>query len=194
MTQRSALNFCCECGGPLLVRQVPGDPLARRQCSVCRRVHYVNPKVVVGCIPECEDGRVLMCQRRIKPRQGLWTFPSGFLECGETSAQCAAREAHEETGGFVRVDDMLCVIDVPQINEVHLIYRAALLSRHIGPTAESSQVALFSESEIPWEQLAFSTIARGLRLLYADRAMRRRDFHLIDLTEHAHASEFEEIA
>jgi len=78
------MNFCSHCGGGSLEWRVPaGDTLPRHVCGACGTIHYQNPKIVVGCLPEWE-GRVLLCKRAIEPRYGLWTLPAGFLENGET--------------------------------------------------------------------------------------------------------------
>ena len=90
------MKYCSECGAQLEHRIPPGDHLPRGVCSDCETVHYRNPKVIVGCVPEFE-GRVLMCRRNIEPRLGKWTFPAGFMEMGETSAEGAARETFEES-------------------------------------------------------------------------------------------------
>ncbi|ANM29428.1 hypothetical protein ABI59_07260 [Acidobacteria bacterium Mor1] len=45
------------------------------------------------------DGAVLVARRRSDAHQGgLWEFPGGKLETGETAAEAAARELSEETG------------------------------------------------------------------------------------------------
>ncbi len=73
----------------------------RYVCAACGTIHYQNPKVVVGCLPEWDD-RVLLCRRAIEPRHGLWTLPAGFLENAETIAAGAARETLEEANARVR--------------------------------------------------------------------------------------------
>ena len=74
----------------------PGDHLPRHVCPACAAVHYENPRIVVGCVPEADDGRILICLRAIEPRRGWWTMPAGFMENGETLRAGAARECQEE--------------------------------------------------------------------------------------------------
>ena len=57
-------------------------------------IHYQNPKMVIGSIPEWED-KILLCRRAIEPRYGLWTLPGGFMENGETTTEAAIRETLE---------------------------------------------------------------------------------------------------
>ena len=148
-----------------------GDTLPRDVCAHCGTIHYQNPKIVVGCLPQWE-GRILLCRRAIEPRYGLWTLPAGFLENAETLENGALRETLEEAQARVSVGDLYTVISLPQINQVYMMFRSRLLDRDFGPGTESLEVRLFDESEIPWEELAFRTIARTLRNYFLDR---RRD-------------------
>ena len=176
-----AVRFCFRCGCEISVDVPQGDTLRRPICQRCGNVHYINPTVVVGCIAQAADGRVLMCRRRISPRRGYWTFPAGFLECGESAEEGARREAFEEAQAQVRIDGLLCVIDVPQISEVHLIFHGALSGSGLSTTAESSEVALIAEADVPWESLAFTSIGESLRRYFDDRRQGRMLVHRIDL-------------
>ncbi|MEK7840040.1 MAG: NUDIX hydrolase, partial [Pseudomonadota bacterium] len=77
------MKFCSQCGAAVERRVPEGDSLPRYVCPSCATIHYTNPKVVVGCLPEWE-GKILLCRRAIQPRHGLWTLPAGFLEDDET--------------------------------------------------------------------------------------------------------------
>jgi ADP-ribose pyrophosphatase YjhB (NUDIX family) len=172
------MNFCSACGSSRIERRVPeGDTLPRDVCAACGAIHYQNPKIVVGCLPEWED-KVLLCRRAIEPRYGLWTLPAGFLENAETLAHGAVRETLEEARARVDVRELYTVISLPQINQVYMMFRATLLDLGFGPGAESLEVRLFDESDIPWEALAFRTIARTLRNYFLDRRLREFTLHV----------------
>jgi len=170
------MKFCSNCGAPVALQIPPGDNLPRYVCTACGTVHYQNPKMVIGCIPEWQ-GEVLLCRRAIEPRSGLWTLPAGFMENGETVAQAALRETLEEAHARVELTDMFSVLSVPHVNQVHIFYRARLLDREFRPGAESLDVQLFPEGDIPWQQLAFRTISTTLRYYYADRKAGVFGFH-----------------
>jgi len=175
------MKFCSACGHPLELRTPKGDHLPRHVCVHCGAVHYRNPKVIAGCVPEAADGRILMCRRAIEPRLGLWTIPAGFLELNETSRDGAARETLEETQAKVEVGELFAVIGVPQVSQIYMIHRARLLGEHHGPTDESLETRLMREDEIPWDEIAFPTIYHSLKFFFEDRAHGRQGFHAIDL-------------
>jgi len=85
------LRYCAECGAPVVLRLPQDDHRERHVCTVCNTIHYQNPKIIAGAIPQWRDGRILLCRRAIEPRHGLWTLPAGFMENGETTTQAAAR-------------------------------------------------------------------------------------------------------
>jgi ADP-ribose pyrophosphatase YjhB (NUDIX family) len=174
------MKFCSDCGAPVALKIPPGDALPRHVCDACGTVHYSNPKMVIGCIPEWRD-QVLLCKRAIEPRYGLWTLPAGFMENGETVAQAALRETLEEARARVELAGMFSVLSVPHVNQVHIFYRARLVDLDFGPGAESLEVQLFPESAIPWREIAFRTVATTLRHYYADRAAGAFGFHSGDI-------------
>jgi ADP-ribose pyrophosphatase YjhB (NUDIX family) len=166
------MNFCSHCGETVTLRVPDGDNLPRHVCDACGAVHYQNPKIVVGCIPEWED-RILLCKRAIEPRYGLWTLPAGFMENGETVQQGAARETLEEARAEVVVGPLYTLFNLPHISQVYMLFRARLTSLDFGPGAESLAVELVREADIPWDEIAFPVITESLRLYYRDRAAGR---------------------
>jgi ADP-ribose pyrophosphatase YjhB (NUDIX family) len=165
----NTMKFCSDCGAEVRLTIPAGDHLPRHVCGTCGTIHYRNPKMVVGCIPEWVDNRILLCRRAIEPRYGLWTLPAGFMENGETVQQGAARETLEEAQARVAVGALYSMFNLPHIDQVYLLFRARLLDLDFGPGSESLEVALFHPAEIPWDALAFPVIAESLRLFLADR-------------------------
>lgn len=162
------MKFCNLCGSAVELLVPKGDTLPRHVCGSCGEIHYLNPKVVVGCIPRWQD-RILMCRRAIEPRYGLWTLPAGFLENGETTIEGAARETLEEAAARVRVTQLYTLFNLPHINQVYVMFLADLDEPEFGPGTESLEVALYDEPEIPWRQIAFPVIEQTLKLYFDDR-------------------------
>jgi ADP-ribose pyrophosphatase YjhB (NUDIX family) len=162
------MNFCSDCGAPVALRIPAGDNVPRYVCGACGIVHYENPKLIVGCIPEWED-RILLCRRAIEPRRGLWTVPAGFMENGETTATGAMRETQEEANARVDIVGLYAVYNIPHINQVYMLFRARLLDLDFSAGEETLEARLFREDEIPWNELAFATVRNTLTRYFADR-------------------------
>jgi ADP-ribose pyrophosphatase YjhB (NUDIX family) len=174
------MKFCPNCAAPLARRVPPGDSLPRDVCDACGNIHYQNPRLVVGTVPEWE-GRVLLCRRAIEPRYGYWTLPAGFMENDETAGDAAMRETVEEAGAHIELAAAFSMISVPRVNQVHLFYRARLLDLEFKPGVESLDVALMEEAKIPWKDIAFRTVALTLKYWFADRARGSYGFHTEDI-------------
>lgn len=175
------MRFCPSCGAPVELRQPQDDHRERYVCTACGVIHYQNPRMIVGTIPEWQDGRILLCLRAIEPRRGLWTLPAGFMENDETTWQGAARETLEEANARVQVHELFGLYNMAYINQVHLLFRASLLDLDFSPGTESLEVRLFDEAEIPWQQLAFRPVRYTLEHYFADRKRGRFTLHSGDL-------------
>ena len=143
--------------------------MPRFVCDSCNTIHYQNPNIVAGCIPVLDD-RILLCRRAIEPRYGLWTLPAGYMENNETVEQAAMRESMEEANANVELEQLYTVFSLPHANQVYMMYRARLLDENFSPGIESLDVQLFKEKDIPWNDLAFSTIFHTLKYYYQDQA------------------------
>ena len=162
------MKFCNLCGGPVALQVPEDDNRERHVCQNCGYIHYINPKVIVGCLPTVGD-RILLCKRAIEPRFGKWTLPAGFMENGETSAEGAARETWEEAAAKAIDLELYRIFDVPHISQVYLFYRCSIENDEFGVGPESLESALFTEQEIPWDELAFPTVRELLREFREDR-------------------------
>ena len=174
------MNFCSQCGARLTVRVPPGDHLPRYVCDACGVIHYQNPRLVVGCVPE-HDGRILLCRRAIEPRRGFWTVPAGFMENGETLQQAAARESREEALVEVEIGSLLSVVHVLHAQQVHVFFRATMPKGEHQAGPESLETALVRPDDIPWTELAFPSTEFSLRRFLEDRAAGREVHHFTAL-------------
>lgn len=164
------MKFCVECGSPLEKKIPPGDNRERGVCTNpdCGYIYYVNPKNIVATLPYYQD-KVLLCKRAIEPRYGKWTLPAGFMECAETTEEGALRETFEEAGANVEIKQLYRIYDLPYISQVYIFYLAELPEPVYAAGEESLEVELFSEDEIPWDELAFTVVAEALREFFAER-------------------------
>ena len=175
--QRTPIKHCRNCGVAVIYR-VPddGDTKERAICPACATIHYENPLNVVGTVPYLGD-RILLCKRNIEPRLGKWTLPAGFLELGETTSEGAARETVEEAGARFELEGLFSIISLARIGQVHLFYRARLLDDTFDPGSETMEARLYSENEIPWDEIAFRTVKETLELFFADRRQGNYQVH-----------------
>ncbi|MAF05662.1 MULTISPECIES: NUDIX hydrolase [Herbaspirillum] len=165
------MKFCSECGHTVSLQIPPDDTRLRHVCGNCGAIHYQNPKLVVGSIPVWDqDGqtKVLLCKRAIEPRLGYWTLPAGFMENAETTEDAARRETEEEAGAHIQLHELFSLVNVPHVHQVHLFYRATLLDLDYQAGVESLEVALYTEDQIPWQDIAFPTVEFTLRAFFAD--------------------------
>jgi len=179
--QRAPIKHCKECGTAVEYR-VPddGDTKPRAVCPACHTIHYENPLNVVGTVPHWGD-KVLLCKRNIEPRFGKWTLPAGFMELNETTAEGAARETDEEAGAQFEMEGLFTLLNVARVGQVHLFYRARLTSDQFNPGTETIEARLFSEEEIPWDEIAFRTVKETLEHYFADRRSGHYGIHTIDI-------------
>ncbi len=185
LMHRPPLKHCRVCGTAVVYRLPDdGDTKPRAVCPACGTVHYDNPLNVVGTVPVwgAEGEQVLLCKRNIEPRWGRWTLPAGFMELGETTAEGAARETHEEAGAQFEMQGLFTVMNVVSVGQVHLFYRARLLSTEFKPGHETLEARLFTESEIPWDEIAFRTVRTTLEHYFADRRSGAFGVHTVDIT------------
>jgi len=151
------LNYCSSCGHKISFGKVPEDDIPRYHCEKCGAIHYQNPKMIVGTIPYWQD-KILLCKRAIEPRKNLWTLPAGFLEDNEKIEEGAVRETEEEANANIEIVRLFAVYSLPKVSQVYFLFLANLLNLDFRPGAETLEVTLFKPEEIPWQEIAFSSI------------------------------------
>jgi ADP-ribose pyrophosphatase YjhB (NUDIX family) len=179
--QARSIQHCRRCGAAVVYRLPDdGDTRQRAVCPACHTVHYENPLNVVGTVPYWGQ-QVLLCKRNIEPRWGKWTLPAGFMELGETLAEGAARETDEEAGAQFEMQGLYSILNVVHVGQVHFFYRAQLTSTVFQPGSETLEARLFSEAEVPWDELAFRTVHETLRRFFADHRAGHYCLHQVDI-------------
>ncbi len=133
-------------------------------CAKCGHIHYLDPKVAACVVFRWEEGIFLM-RRGIRPGYGGWTYPGGYVDRGETLETAAVREAREEAGCEVRLDDLLGVYSYPGQTAIVIVYRGTVVEgtpRAACPT-ETLEARSFPDDQIPWDELAFPGTGEVLR-------------------------------
>jgi len=154
-------SFCPACGQRVEARVLEEDHRPRLVCPD-GHVTWRNPRIVVGTIP-VDGGRIYLARRAIEPSKGRWTCPGGFLELGEAAQEGARRETEEETDLRVEIGRLVGVYSRPHAGVVTIMYEATVVGGSPEPAAETSEVRAFGPDEIPWDELAFSTVESALR-------------------------------
>ncbi|MGB0092469.1 MAG: NUDIX domain-containing protein [Solirubrobacteraceae bacterium] len=150
-------RFCPRCGQPAEVN------FPRRiACSHCGYSAYYNPKPVACAIPVDGEGRVILLRRGFDPGRGLWTFPGGFVDLGESVEEAALRESDEELGIAIELGALVGVYSRAEERVVLIVYRALAIGQP-RTTPEAVEVRSFAPSEIPWAELAFWSTELALR-------------------------------
>ena len=159
-------RFCSQCSTELILKTPPGDNRERHVCSNCGHIHYLQPKIAGGTIPEV-DGKIVLIKRSIKPRPGYWSFPCGFMECDEDIAAAARRETEEETGLAVEITELLGTYSYAESywgsSIVVVAYRARVTGGELRPCDEVSEAKMLRPEDIPWDHLAFRSSHSALR-------------------------------
>ncbi len=129
-----------------------------------------KPVIKVAAALILRKGEVLLAKRHRDDAQGgLWEFPGGALEPGESLRECLAREIEEELGIQVEVGDEVAAIPYDYGDfVVHLyLFRARI--------ARGEPVPLGCEEVrwVPWEEVEKLPLAPAdkelLKLLEAER-------------------------
>jgi ADP-ribose pyrophosphatase YjhB (NUDIX family) len=154
-------RFCPRCG-----RRAQVDFPRRIECPSCGYTAYYNPKPVACAIPVDAEGRAILLRRGFDPGRGLWTFPGGFVDLGESVEDAARREADEELGLAIELGALVGVYSRADERVVLIVYRARAIGRP-RTTPEAIEVRAFSPAEIPWSELAFWSTELSLREAFA---------------------------
>ncbi len=151
------VRYCPRCAAPATV-----DAPRSLHCPTCGYRAFYNPKPVAGAIPRDAHGRIVLLRRGTDPGRGLWTFPGGFVDLGESVEQAAIRETQEELRITVTLDGLVGVYSRPQDRVVLVVYTATT-GEPPQTTPEAVEVRAFEPGHLPWDELAFWSTEQALR-------------------------------
>ena len=147
---KSGMNFCPKCANSLEERILEGK--TRQACTACDFVFYRDPKPVAGVLA-FKDEKLLLIQRGNEPKLGLWSFPTGYVDIGDTPAETAVREAKEEADVDIELDELLGVYSNDSRTVVLIIYIGRVVGGTPAGRAEALDACLFALDALP--ELAF---------------------------------------
>ena len=153
-------RFCERCGTPLIAQELEGR--LRPVCPACEFVVYRDPKVAAGVIITL-NSEVVLLRRGIEPSLGKWVFPGGYVDVGEPTGVAAVREAKEEVGLDVEIEDLLGVYSYAGVQVVLVVYAGRVTGGEIQENFEAPEIQTFQISDIPWKELAFQSTGEALR-------------------------------
>jgi ADP-ribose pyrophosphatase YjhB (NUDIX family) len=139
------------------LQTVEGDECQRLVCINCGEINYNNPRIVVGSLI-VHKNKFLLCKRAIEPSRGLWTIPGGFLESNESIMSGVIREAFEEAQAKIMLDHLFSIFSLKKRNLIQIIYLSHLKEDYFAPGIESLDVQLFDYDNLPWNEMAFSSV------------------------------------
>ena len=158
-----AYHFCPRCGGALERRVLKATEPERPVCASCGFVFYIDPKIAVGTIIQNGSGGLVLVRRAIEPGYGKWVFPGGYVDRGEALTAAAVREAREECGLEVRLDGLVNIYSYAGRTPIIVVYAATAIGGELCNDEECLETAVFDNSRIPWDDLAFRSTYDGLR-------------------------------
>jgi 8-oxo-dGTP diphosphatase len=153
-------RFCVRCGAKLVRRTI--EHKRRAACPRCGHVAFRNAKPAVGVLV-VRDRRLLLVRRARAPFKGYWDIPGGFLEEDEPPRRGAVREAREETGLRIRVDELIGVYHDRngEDHTLNVYYTAHVLSGREQAGDDADALRWFARREIP-TRIAFPGHTRAV--------------------------------
>jgi ADP-ribose pyrophosphatase YjhB (NUDIX family) len=151
------IRFCPRCGEPPTV-----DYPRSIACPSCDYVAFYNPKPVACAIPRDEDGNVILLRRGFEPGAGLWTFPGGFVDLGESVEEAARREVREELEIDIDLERLVGVYSRAEDRVLLVVFAARALGTPT-TTPEAPEVHAFAPADLPWDEMAFWSTTAALR-------------------------------
>jgi ADP-ribose pyrophosphatase YjhB (NUDIX family) len=124
------------------------DERQREQCPACGFIAYRNPAPVAMAVIEHQQQLVLI-RRRDPPLAGCWAPPAGYVETGESVPEAVMREAREECGLEIVLDQLSGVYSQADVEVLIIAYRAHSTGGRLVAGDDASEVGLFAREQLP---------------------------------------------
>lgn len=139
-----------------------------------RRFYADAPRIGVGIILLL-NGKLVLVKRAREPAKGLWTLPGGLIELGETAREAAKREAREELGLNIEIDQVLDVVDYIEKDEqgrvrIHYVlidFLAYAISGKLQPGSDALEIKTIDAGDL--HRLRMPELTRNFLTKYFDR-------------------------
>lgn len=171
-------RYCGRCAHLLEVREEGGR--GRPQCPACGWTYYAKPALGAAVVVE-DAGRLLLVRRAHDPYRDWWMLPAGFVEYGEDAAETAAREALEETGLLVVIEQCLGLYigggDPRGVSHL-AVFSAQRVGGTLRPGDDAAEAQWFTPEEIP-VRIAFESHRKAIASWLASQPAPRRESPLL---------------
>ncbi len=139
-------KFCPKCKAILIEQHIEGR--LRQGCTSCGFVFYRDPKPVAGVLA-FQGEKLLLIRRGNSPRHGFWSFPTGYIDIGDTPEEAAVREVQEEANVEVALERLLGVYPNTDRTVVLIMYVGNIVAGVPRAGAEALDACLFAKEEFP---------------------------------------------
>ncbi|AOX15808.1 NUDIX hydrolase [Kozakia baliensis] len=143
---------------------------------------FVRP-VVAAIAVVLHGGRALLVRRANPPDLGMWGFPGGKIELGETLMECAVRELQEETGVTAQAVRVVTALDVFDRDPTGSVRRHFVLIAVLCRWLEGEPVAADDALDAQWftfDEIENSGLDLSLNVVdvaHQARDLSRKDVH-----------------
>ena len=140
------VRYCQRCGHELARKRFEGKK--RAYCGQCGLIVFLDPKVAAAVLVEI-TGSLVLVRRGIEPAMGRWSFPSGYVDRGESVEDAAVREVKEETGLDVRLTGLVGLYSRAESPVVLAVYSAQVQGGKMKAGHDAEEVGLFDPADLP---------------------------------------------
>ncbi len=123
--------------------------------------------MIIGCCSLISDGgRYLLVREAKESARRRYNLPAGKPDLGETLIEAAVREAREETGLAVTIEQLVGIYHCPRTSEgfgvVNFVFAAAVAAGELAPSPQHPEVRYFTRAEIA--DLSAERMIRGTHI------------------------------